>query len=170
MELFHKPQQAQSFKGLRVLLGFKKSEYSAQLVANLTNGQASNVKIAENHKDAMEEMHKLRFNMFVIHKDFPDLGGIDFGKFIRLTNTPMARAPVILAASSPSEKLAITVRDAGINMLGVITDDPNDLCKKISIARNVTKPFIDTPEYKGPCRRRQQRGSIPVDVVRKTLI
>jgi PleD family two-component response regulator len=170
MELIHSVQKTDKYKGLRVLLGLKKCVFSEKLIAILQNGNASNVKIVENHKDAMQEMHKLRFNMFVLHKEFPDLGGIDFGKFIRLTNSPMARAPIILATSLPSEKLAITVRDAGINMLSVIKDDPLYLANKIETARRVTKPFIDTAEYKGPCRRHQRRGEIPVDIIRQTLI
>ncbi|MFC4348947.1 response regulator [Kordiimonas lipolytica] len=106
-----------------------------------------------NNRDAVEMMLDHSYNMLVIDEHFPDLGGIDFCRFLRLTNSPMAVAPVIFGIHEPNQKKVIAARDAGATKIAVMPFSGASLIKAMEDAANDPRPIIQDTSYNGPDRR-----------------
>jgi len=106
-----------------------------------------------NNRDAVEMMLDHTYNMLVIDEHFPDLGGIDFCRFIRLTSSPMAVAPIIFGIHEPNQKKVIAARDAGATKIAVMPFSFTTLMKSIEAAATDERPIVQHTSYNGPDRR-----------------
>ncbi|WP_068301922.1 response regulator [Kordiimonas lacus] len=106
-----------------------------------------------NNRDAVEMMLDHTYNMLVIDEHFPDLGGIDFCRFIRLTSSPMAVAPIIFGIHEPDQKKVMAARDAGATKIAVMPFSFTTLMKSIEAAATDTRSIVQHTSYNGPDRR-----------------
>jgi two-component system, chemotaxis family, chemotaxis protein CheY len=82
--------------------------------------------------------------------------GLEMIRFIRRSATsPNQRIPII--AVSPRRDLATVnaVINAGGHEYVVFPSSGETLLKKVTAARQTSRPFIEQPDYVGPCRRRR---------------
>ena len=75
--------------------------------------------------------------------------------FRRAPNTPKREIPVVVASQSRDIATIHAVINAGGHEYVLFPASGDQLLKKITAARNSSRPFIDTADYVGPCRRRR---------------
>ncbi|NVJ99476.1 MAG: response regulator [Alphaproteobacteria bacterium] len=137
---------------LHVMLALGNEQASASLKDILLRNRIS-VFAASNNRDAVDQMLTHSYNMIVIDENFPDLGGIDFCRFLRLTNSPMAVAPIVFGIHEPNQKKVIAARDAGATKIAVMPFSGASLMKAMQAAAEDARVIIQDTSYNGPDRR-----------------
>ncbi len=140
------------------MLALENTQAAASLKDILLRQQVG-VFAAENNRFAVEQMLDHAYNLIVIDENFPDLGGIDFCRFLRLTNGPMAVAPIIFGLHEPNQKKVIAARDAGATKIAVMPFSGASLIKAIETAVMDQRAIIQDTAYNGPDRR--LRNTLP---------
>jgi DNA-binding response OmpR family regulator len=96
-------------------------------------------------------------NCLAVYVDGPEKDdGLEMIRFARRSDTsPNQRIPII--AVSPRRDLVTVnaVINAGGHEYVVFPASGEALLKKITAARQSSRPFIEQPDYVGPCRRRR---------------
>lgn len=109
--------------------------------------------VAKNNSDAVEKMLTTAYNVIVIDENFPDLGGIDFCRFLRLTDSPMAVAPIVFGIRAPDRQKVVQARDAGATKIVVMPFTGASILKAIDDAANDIRPIVQHTSFRGPDRR-----------------
>jgi two-component system, chemotaxis family, chemotaxis protein CheY len=73
----------------------------------------------------------------------------------RAPNSPKREIPVVVASQSRDIATIQAVINAGGHEYALFPASGDQLLKKITAARNSSRPFIETADYVGPCRRRR---------------
>ncbi len=82
--------------------------------------------------------------------------GIEMIRFLRRSpRSPNTKVPIIAVSQSRDLPTVNRVINAGGHEYVLFPASGDALLKKITSARNSTRPFIETPDYVGPCRRRR---------------
>ncbi|MFC4348948.1 response regulator [Kordiimonas lipolytica] len=159
---------------LRVLIAMANGQAAIGARAVFKEQGAISYQVAENNRDAMEKMKAEQFNLLLIEDTFPDIGGIDFCRFIRMMNAPISVAPIIYALKDPDRESVHQARDAGVNKMVVMPFTTASLVKNLEDILSHPKPFIRVTgyygpdrrvgggSYSGPERRKKQQGVFPV--------
>jgi len=141
---------------IRVLIAMANGQAAKGARAVFKEQGAHIFQIAEGKQDAFEKMHQTVFNMLLIEDTFSDLGGIDFVRFVRMTNLSTSIAPVILAMKSPSKETVLEAREVGVNKMIIMPFTAAGLLKNLADIMLNPRPFIRVTGYSGPCRRLQK--------------
>lgn len=143
---------------LRVLIAMANGQAAKGARAVFKEQRAGLVQVAEGKEDALEKMRLTAFNLLLIEDTFSDLGGVDFTRFVRMTNSPTSVAPIIFAMKEPSKEKVVEARDAGVNKMVVMPFTTASLLKNLADIMLHPRPFVRVPGYSGPCRRNQPPG------------
>ena len=141
---------------LRVLIAMANGQAAKGARAVFKEQGAETFQIAEGKRDALEKMQTTAFNLLLVEDTFSDLGGVDFVRFVRMTNGPMSVAPVIFALKEPSRDSVLEARNAGVNKMVVMPFTTANLLKNLADIMLNPRPFIRVTGYDGPCRRLQK--------------
>ena len=140
---------------LEVLIATPNLQVAQGIQNMLVQHKVLGSKTAANSREAVQAMaNSTRFNLFFVSQDLPDQGGIDFCRFIRLTNTGMAKADLILHISNPTKAMVLEARSAGINKIMVGNLSGKAVFDQIKDVLKNRRPFIEADTYCGPDRRR----------------
>lgn len=140
---------------LRVLIGMANGQ-AAEGARAVFKEQGSEIfQIAEGKQDALSKMQTTPFNLLLIEDTFSDLGGIDFVRFLRMTNSPISVAPVIFALKEPNRDSVLQARNAGVNKMIIMPFTTASLLKNLAEIMLHPRPFVRVTGYAGPCRRLQ---------------
>lgn len=138
---------------LHILLALGNEQASESLKDVLMRSRVGGVFAPKDNRDAVEQMQTRSYNLIIIAEDFPDLGGVDFCRFLRLTNTPMAVAPIIFGLHAPDQKTVLQARDAGATKIAVMPFSGASLMKAIEDAVADARAIVQCTAYNGPDRR-----------------
>ncbi|SDD82634.1 MULTISPECIES: response regulator [Kordiimonas] len=138
---------------LRVLIAMANGQAAVGARAVFKEQGAAVFQIAENNRDAMEKMNVEQFNLLLVEDTFPDIGGIDFCRFIRMMNAPISVAPIIYAMKDPDRESVNQARNAGVTKMVVMPFTTASLIKNLDDILLRPKPFIRVTGYYGPDRR-----------------
>jgi len=141
---------------LRVLIAMANDQAAKGARAVFKEQAAEIFQIAEGKRDALEKMQTTAFNLLLVEDTFSDLGGVDFVRFVRMTNGPMSVAPVIFALKEPNRDSVLEARNAGVNKMVVMPFTAAGLLKNLADIMLNPRPFIRITGYDGPCRRLQK--------------
>jgi two-component system, chemotaxis family, chemotaxis protein CheY len=83
------------------------------------------------------------------------IDGLEFTKMLRTANdSPGAFIPVIMMTGHTERSKVTAARDAGINELVAKPISAKTLLERIVSVIDRPRPFVKSPSYSGPCRRR----------------
>jgi DNA-binding response OmpR family regulator len=115
------------------------------------------VHLAGNMQQILDGFLSAEPHCLAVYVDGPENDeGLEIIRFVRRSETsPNQRIPII--AVSPRRDLATVnaVINAGGHEYVVFPASGDALLKKITAARQSSRPFIEQPDYVGPCRRRR---------------
>lgn len=166
---------------LRVLIAMANGQAAIGARAVFKEQGASSFIVVENNREAMERLRAETFNLLLIEDTFPDIGGIDFSRFIRMMNAPVSVAPIIYAMKDPSRETVLEARNAGVNKMIVMPFTTASLVKNLEDILLRPKPFVRVTgyygpdrrvgggDYSGPERRKSQQGLFPVANLKKVF-
>lgn len=143
---------------LRVLIAMANGQAAKGARAVFKEQKSQTFQIAEGKQDALEKMAQTPFNLVLVEDTFSDLGGIDFVRFIRMTNLSTSVAPVIFAMKNPSKETVMQARDAGVNKMVIMPFSAASLLKNLADIMLNPRPFVRITGFNGPCRRMQAVG------------
>lgn len=147
-----------SKEDLRVLIAMENGQVALGARTVFKDQKVATVQVAEGKQDALDKMQAVAFNLLLIEDTFSDLGGVDFVRFVRMTNTTMAVAPVLLAMKDPNRERVMEARDAGVNKMVIMPFTGAVLLKNLADIMLNPRPFIRVTGYSGPCRRLQAKA------------
>lgn len=88
-----------------------------------------------------------------------NMDGIQFARTVRTVFTDRRRAlPIVLMMTLPTAGRICEARDAGVSDILLKPVSLRSLGAKLTLAMTQTRPFIETPGYAGPDRRRGDRA------------
>ncbi len=142
------------FAKLSILLALSNSQAAEAFKPILRSHGVGRTVAVSSNIDALATLKELNFNMLVVDDRFPNLGGFDFCRFIRLTNVNVSVAPIILGIHGPDQQSVLKARDVGASKIVAMPLTGQSLIRVVSGALAEMKPIVQTSAYNGPDRRR----------------
>lgn len=142
------------FPKLSVLLALSNGQAAEAFKPILRSSGIGRAVAVQSNYDALAILKEMNFNMIVVDDRFPELGGFDFCRFLRLTNVSVSIAPIILGLHGPDQQSVLKARDAGASKIVAMPLNGQSLIKAVSSAIAELKPIVQTSSYNGPDRRR----------------
>lgn len=142
------------FPKLSILLALSNGQAAEAFKPILRNRGVGRAIAVDDNYAALSILKEMNFNMIVIDDRFPQLGGFDFCRFIRLTNINISVAPIILGLHNPDQKSVLQARDVGASKIVAMPLTGQSLIKAVTSTLADMKPIIQDSSYNGPDRRR----------------
>ncbi len=115
-----------------------------------------NVVEARDAADAFDKVCTEGIDLVIVDYLMDMLDGIDFVRLIRTgDDTPDPFMPIIMLSAYSERTRVETARDAGVTEFCCKPVRAVDLYRKVVACVNSPRPFIQSDEYFGPCRRRR---------------
>jgi two-component system, chemotaxis family, chemotaxis protein CheY len=126
------------------------------VVAILRGAGFARVKEASDGAQALEEMKSGIPDIIVCDLNMDPIDGLEFTKMLRTAaDSPGAYIPVIMMTGHTERSKVTAARDAGVNELVAKPISAKTLLERIVAVIDRPRPFVRSPFYTGPCRRRQ---------------
>lgn len=113
----------------------------------------------EEARDAAQAFEALKFSTFdLMLTDYDMVGGtgIDLTRMLRRSESNQnRRIPIIMITGRAEGPVILGARDAGVDEYLIKPLTTASLCQKLEAALTRRRPFIETPAYVGPDRRRK---------------
>jgi len=142
-----------SLNNLSIMLALSHMQAAESLKSVLLQQKVRRVFFAANNREATSQLNEQSYNMIFIEEGFPELGGADFCRFLRMTDGPMAFAPIIYGIVSADKQRVFAARDAGASKIILMPLSPKSLLTSIQAAIKEFRPMVQTTSYRGPDRR-----------------
>ncbi|MCJ9428463.1 response regulator [Kordiimonas marina] len=144
-----------SLGSLHVMVAMSSQQVAEGLRDILIMQRVGRVFVPADNREAVAEMQSRGFNLIIIEQDFPELGGVDFCRFLRLTSGPASVAPIIFGIPAPDRAKVLAARDAGATKIVAVPFTGASLMKAVQDAVSDPRPIIQTSSYNGPDRRQR---------------
>ncbi|MFC7291180.1 response regulator [Hirschia litorea] len=93
--------------------------------------------------------------LFIEWSDSSDMDIVEMVKKVRrLHDDNLRRVPIIAISSQLTKEMVIAGRNAGVDEFLRRPCSPSDVEKRLRMVIETPRPFVDSPVYIGPCRRR----------------
>ncbi|TNE67761.1 MAG: response regulator [Alphaproteobacteria bacterium] len=96
------------------------------------------------------------YDLCFVDHDLEDMGGPDLTRFLRTTVNATAQALIFTVVTAPDRDRVVAARDAGAHEILGLPLTTGLLHNRLHHALMNPKPFVQTPSFTGPCRRRDQ--------------
>jgi two-component system chemotaxis response regulator CheY len=146
-----------SFSDLTIMI-VDDNQYMRQLLNHMLRAfDVGLILHAGNAKDAFEEMRQTRTDCLIVDWLMPGgMSGIEFVKMVRTSpKSPKPDIPLILCTGHTEKERVLEARDAGVSEVLTKPVSPRALMHKLRLAIFRPRPFIISPNYTGPDRRRR---------------
>jgi two-component system, chemotaxis family, chemotaxis protein CheY len=125
------------------------------VVAILRGAGFTRVKEAADGAHALEEMRTGVPDIIVCDLNMDPIDGLEFTRMLRTApDSPSPFVPVIMMTGHTERSKVTAARDAGANELVAKPISAKTLLERIVSVIDRPKPFVRSPHYTGPCRRR----------------
>jgi two-component system chemotaxis response regulator CheY len=145
---------AEDFEFIAEILASSLREMGAEDVMTVANGKAAQEKLQLFNN--MENMRSI--DVVILDWLMPVIDGKTVLRWIRSHKSDAIRfMPVIVCSAYTSESLVYGSRDLGANEMIVKPVSAEAIAKRIQYVINRPRPFVKTPTFFGPDRRRQNK-------------
>lgn len=111
---------------------------------------------ASDGRAAIKELSIKEIDVAICDIEMQPMGGIDFTKYIRTSpESPNAFLPIIICTGFPDIHHIEAARDAGATEILRKPISPKTLYSRLRTITENPRPFISSPSYTGPDRRRR---------------
>ena len=158
------------YGAMRALVALSNKQLAQYVWHFLKEKKARNVQVVYNSSDAIARAQYLPFTHFFIGHHLEDIGGAEFTRFIRMSDGPIAEAPVLMVMSNPSPDMVMECRDVGVTEIMGVPLTGKLLEKHLDHTVLKPKKFVRCDTYIGPDRRRPNCGEYKGAERRKDMI
>jgi two-component system, chemotaxis family, chemotaxis protein CheY len=125
------------------------------VVAILRGAGFARVKEASDGAHALEEMKSGVPDIIVCDLNMDPIDGLEFTKMLRTApDSPGPHIPVIMMTGHTERSKVTAARDSGVNELVAKPISAKTLLERIVAVIDRPRPFVRSPLFTGPCRRR----------------
>lgn len=159
-------KQAYNFSGFRILL-VEDYQFMAELLSSmLREFGVGEFMMAESAKDAREMItmcnadvaSRKPIDIAIVDWLMPDFDGVELTQWIRSHKKDAVKfLPVILCSAYTSQTVVEKGRDGGANEVLVKPVSAEKLAQRILHVVDHPRPFVKTPDFFGPDRRRREK-------------
>lgn len=149
------PTRDKKFTALHALIALSNKQLSRTVWHFLKDQGIGSCQIAATSEEATSRMLQKEFSLIFVDYDLPNMGGIDFIRFLRMCDGPLSEAFVVMIIGAPNQGKVVDARDAGVHEILGLPLTAHLLEVRLSHMIGKPKPFIRHPSYTGPCRRRE---------------
>ena len=129
--------------------------YMRRIIRSILNGVGiRNITEAEDGAAGFEAMTHYNPDIVILDMLMPIFDGIEFLNLIRTPTNEHAFIPIIVISAHLESEKIIAARNAGANEFLAKPVASKDLLSRIINVIDNPRPFVNTPAYFGPCRRR----------------
>lgn len=129
--------------------------YMRRIIRSILHGLGiRNVFEAEDGAAGFEALSHYNPDIIILDMLMPIFDGIEFLNLIRNPNNEFAFIPIIVISGHVEADRINAARNAGCNELLAKPVSSQELLKRILNVIENPRPFVNTPAYFGPCRRR----------------
>lgn len=145
-------QQA-DLSNIALMLALSHPQAGDGLKVAMMQQRIKRVFVASSNKEATSQLNEHAYNMLLIEEGFPELGGADFCRFLRMIDGGIGLAPIIYGIVSAEKERVFAARDAGASKIVLMPLSPKTLVGTIQAVVKEMRPFIQTTSFRGPDRR-----------------
>lgn len=117
----------------------------------------TNIREANDGAEAMEMVRDWRPDVILCDIAMEHLDGIEFTRLIRTaSDSPHPYVPIIMITGHTDREKVILARDAGVNELIAKPLTARALIDRLKAVLDSDRPWVKSPLYTGPCRRRRK--------------
>jgi len=129
--------------------------YSSGIVSQILRGFGlAYHQIAQNGADAMQFLGVEKYDLLITEAVLPDMNSVDLLHWVRRHSNPRIRyMPVVMLTGYAQVSKVVAARDCGANSFVRKPVSPTVLFDHIAWSARTERPFIETDNYVGPCRR-----------------
>jgi CheY-like chemotaxis protein len=114
-----------------------------------------NVRETQDATDAFIELRNAPADLIVVDYNMSPLDGAEFTRLVRRADdSPQPYVPIIMLTAHTERHRVLAARDAGVSELLRKPVTPRDLYLRLVSVIETPRPFVRSPNYVGPCRRR----------------
>lgn len=129
--------------------------YMRRIIRSILHGiGVRNVFEAEDGASGFESMNHFNPDIVILDMLMPIFDGIEFLNLIRTPNNEHAFIPIIAVSAHLKAERIQAARNAGVNEFLAKPVSSEQLIKRIINVIENPRPFVNSPNYFGPCRRR----------------
>jgi DNA-binding response OmpR family regulator len=140
---------------LRRVLVIDPSPVTAPMIGRLMRGLgAGELRMEANELRARELAGQFDFNIIVVERSGPELDGEGFTRWLRRSNLPCRKAPVIMVSADATAKIITGSRDAGVHEFLRKPFTSENLIRRVEAVMLKPREWIEAEHYVGPDRRR----------------
>ena len=144
-----------NFEALNILVVDDNTHMHVVVKAILNAMRIKNIRFSGDAADAFGEMRQFPPDIVITDWAMEPLDGLDFVRLVRKGgDSPNPYVPVILLTGHTEMHRVLEARDSGVNEILAKPISIKSLYSRISSIVENTRPFIRSPGYFGPCRRR----------------
>jgi CheY-like chemotaxis protein len=123
---------------------------------------ARNIVEAGDAHDGIVALREHKIDLVLVDHDMEPLDGVAFTKLVRAGEEVACReVPIIMISGMAEMEKVIEARNAGVNEFLVKPVSADSLFRRVRNALVNPRPFVETEEYVGPCRRTIHRKLPP---------
>ncbi|MCJ8325250.1 MAG: response regulator [Rhizobiales bacterium] len=132
--------------------------YMRRIIRSILHGVGvRNVFEAEDGASGFEAMTHYSPDIVILDMMMPIFDGLEFLNLIRSPTNEHAFIPIIVISAHLEADKIMAARNAGANEFLAKPVSSDQLMKRILSVIERPRPFVNTPNYFGPCRRRTHK-------------
>lgn len=158
------------YGAMRALVALSNKQLAQYIWHFLKEKKARNVQVVYNSTDAIARARHLHFTHFFVGHSLEDIGGAEFTRFVRMSDGPIAEAPVFMIMSNPNPDKVMECRDVGATEIMGLPLTGKLLETRLQHTVLKPKKFIRSNTYIGPDRRRPNSADYQGTERRKDMI
>lgn len=149
------PTKVKKYASLHALIALSNKQLSRTVWHFLKDQGIGSCQVAATSEEATSRMLQKKFSLIFVDYDLPNMGGVDFIRFLRMCDGPISEAFVVMIIGAPNQNKVVAARDGGVHEILGLPLTAHLLDVRLSHMISRPKPFIRRPSYTGPCRRRE---------------
>lgn len=123
--------------------------------AILNSMRVKNIRFSDDASDAFLEMRQWRPDIVITDWAMQPLDGLDFVRLVRKGgDSPNPYIPIILLTGHTEMSRVVEARDTGVTEILAKPISIKSLYSRIASIVLTPRPFVNSKNYFGPCRRR----------------
>lgn len=117
---------------------------------------ASQIENAVSVEDALELFRRVTPDVVLCDWDLPGINGLDFTLMVRHSKTTLPPDTAIILVTDRCAPADVeTARRAGVDEYAIKPFNTDVLSRRLDSVLNRRRAFVNSPRYRGPCRRRK---------------
>lgn len=151
------PMPMPDLQSLRVLVVDDSPHFRKLLVGLLNALGFRQIEEAADGAEGLKALSHFQADLALVDWHMSPVDGLEFTRFVRTSpDSTNPRLPIIMLSGYTEMRLVLEARDAGVNEFVAKPISAKTLQSRILSTLTAPRPFVRSPDYLGPDRRRRQ--------------